>query len=121
MEVIGSGAFGVVYRAVWWGARILHSEMSKLLGKFVVMCCVLPEPLAPHCSLISSHMCILTSKMHYTCTELHYRHVQHPNVLCLLGTIQSETSITVVTNFVDGMVLHTRIFDISVERVWIVS
>ena len=49
------------------------------------------------------------------------RHIQHPNVLSLLGAIQSERRITIVTNYVNGMDLHTLIFDTAVERVSIIA
>ena len=46
-----------------------------------------------------------------------FRHIQYPNMLCLLGTIQRESSLIIVTNFVQGMDLQTMIFDSNVERV----
>ena len=45
------------------------------------------------------------------------RAIQHPNILCLLGTIRDKSSLMIVTNYVDGTDLQSIIFNEANERV----
>lgn len=45
------------------------------------------------------------------------RCLQHPNILCLLGVINAESSVIIVTNYVEGNDLQTMIFDHNIDRV----
>ena len=50
-----------------------------------------------------------------------FRAIQHPNILCLLGTMRDESSLMIVTNYVEGMDLQTILFNEDVERVYKIS
>ena len=45
------------------------------------------------------------------------RQIQHPNILCFLGTVVTDNSITIISNLVKGLDLHALIFDQENSRV----
>ena len=47
----------------------------------------------------------------------YFRAIQHPNILCLLGTIQDASSLMIVMNYVEGTDLQSIIFDEANERI----
>lgn len=73
------------------------------------------------CELLATG-CIPTP-IHFTnpvvlfCPCIVYRKMQHPNILCLLGTVESEGAVMVITNYVNGNNLSTLLFDTSHDRV----
>lgn len=47
----------------------------------------------------------------YCIFNSHFRSLNHPNLLGLLGTINHPHSVILVTNFVRGKTLHSLVFD----------
>lgn len=45
------------------------------------------------------------------------RRVQHPNILCLMGTIVQGGSLMVITNLVRGKDLHALLFSSDAKQV----
>jgi serine/threonine protein kinase len=86
LEEIGRGTYGVVHKAVWRGSIVAAKVLSSPSSQDIV-------------KEIESSM-----------------RIQHPNILCFLGTVRTETSVTILTNYVDGKNLHDMIFNSSSSR-----
>ena len=54
-------------------------------------------------------------------TVFNFREIQHPNILSILGVDVGKDHVSIITNFVRGTSLHSRIFDATHPRVhmWI--
>ena len=109
---MGEGTFGVVHKAVWRGtvvaAKIINVPSGTEPGviKEIEMsrCVLICDTVLPHESIVS-----------FLC-----RMVQHPNILCMLGSVVKDKKIAIISNLVRGFNLHELIF-CSSTKVYLVS
>ena len=100
VEEIGQGAIGHVSKAIWRGSIVAAKEIRVAGNKKMVE----NELASYRYTKVCNSFAIYTPC--FICRSL-----SHPNILSLLGTIQKQFSIVLITNYVKGASLHSLIFE----------
>lgn len=115
MREIGRGSFGIVYLACWRGTVVAAKQIpvpSRQCG----------EALKEVQALRYVALFTLPTMLYLIAlTVFNFREIQHPNILSILGVDVGKDHVSIITNFVPGTSLHSRIFDATHPRVrmWI--